>query len=255
LNRASILALDEVSKRFVPAGALERLLTLGRAPTREVLALDHVSLHVKAGEIVGLIGPNGSGKSTLLRCCAGLVRPSSGSLFVQGEDPTSDEFGLRGRIGLVMRDDRTFHLRMSGRDNLRLFARLQQIPKAARERLIEETLAQSSLSDVADQPYRTYSTGMKQRLAFARALLGRPILLLLDEASSGLDPGLRVSFATTLRAIAAEGVGVLFATHDLVEARQLCDRFVVLDCGRIIARGDWDAVAPRLGDVFGESAL
>jgi len=237
------LQLDDLSHTYV------RTTLRGR---RSVEALRGISLRVRRGELVGLLGPNGSGKSTLLRCCAGLLRPSGGTARALGEDPSVPASGLRGQIGWVVRDDRSFNLRLSGRQNLMLYALLEHVddPKGR----IESALGSARLLDVADRPYRFYSSGMKQRLCFARALLTDPPLLLMDEASSGLDPGLRDRFHEAVRERVDAGAGVLFASHDLEELATLCDRVALLVDGRIVREGAWDDVADEARRTFAERA-
>lgn len=227
------------------------MLTLGRAPRVDVDALNGVNLRVDPGEIVGLLGPNGSGKTTLLRIAAGLIAPDRGDTTVCGADPGGLHAPIRARIGLVMRDDRTFHHRLNGRENLTLFARLQRLGRADGDAAIARAIQVAELEDFIDRPYRTYSAGMRARLAFARALLADPVLLLLDEATSGLDPGLRVTIRRNLRTLADDGIGVLFATHDLEEADKLCDRVVVLSDGAVAAAGAWTEVRQTAHSVFG----
>lgn len=219
---------------------------------RSVDALRGVDLTVARGELVGLLGPNGSGKSTLLRCCAGLLRPTGGTARALGEDPSVPRSAIRGRIGWVVRDDRSFNLRLSGRQNLMLYALLEHVDGPAQR--IDDALAAARLLDVADRPYRFYSSGMKQRLCFARALLTDPPLLLMDEASSGLDPGLRDRFHAAVRERVDAGAGVLFASHDLDEIEALCDRVALLVDGRIVRQGLWDDVADEARRVFAERA-
>lgn len=213
-------------------------------------------MRVNPGEIVGLLGPNGSGKSTLLRCSAGLVTPTTGTVRALGVDPALPGSDVRGRIGFVIRDDRAFNQRLSGRQNLKLFAFLQRIPARRHDDIIDAAMREAMLADVSDKPYRMYSSGMKQRLSFARAMLLTPGLLLMDEATTGFDPGLRDTFHERLRArITRDGIGALYATHDMDEAEHLCDRLVVVDGGRVVARGSWDDVRDIALDVFRRAAL
>jgi len=248
------LFLDRVSKVYPGASAFERALTLGRARHAPRLALADVTLRVEGGEIVALLGRNGAGKSTLMRCAAGLLTPSTGSVQAVGGDPAAHA-SIRAQIGLVVRDDRAFHLRLTGRENLRFFALLQRLDRREAARRIDRVFAQTSLTEVADVPFRSYSSGMKQRLGVARALLGEPRLLLMDEATSGLDPGLKAAFYRLTRQLVDETrVGVLYATHDLAEAEHLCDRSVVIDQGKVAANGSWVDVAPAARALFGLEA-
>ncbi len=248
------LRFEGVSKRFRGAGRMARALTLGRAPRDSVDALRDVSFNVGAREVVGVLGPNGSGKSTMMRLAAGLLSATTGQVIALGHDPAALSGGTRGRIGLVIRDDRAFNYRLSGRENLRVFGMLQRIPSDQLDERIANALERVRLSGVADRPFRTYSAGMKQRLGLGRALLGPPELLLMDEATSGLDPGLRERFYTLIRGLAEEGIGALFATHDLTEAAEFCDRVILLDRGTIAASGTYAEIAAQANAVFQRSA-
>jgi len=246
-----LLMIDGVSKRYLGAGPIAWALSLGRAPRGDTLALDDVSMQVAPGEIVGLLGPNGSGKSTLLRCACGLLTPSRGTVRTLGEDPARIATTVRGRVGLVIRDDRSFNQRLTGLENLMFFAALQQIPRADVARRVREVMHELGLSAVAERPYRSYSSGMKQRLSVTRALLGQPELLLMDEATSGLDPGKRDAFYALLgRLIKERAMGVVYATHDLTEAQYLCDRVILLDEGRVVAQGEYLHVEPHAEALF-----
>lgn len=251
MDDGAVLEIRGLTKRFAGAGPLLRALSLGRARHRAVDALDGVDVDVARGEIVAVLGPNGSGKSTLLRCAAGLIVPSAGTVRVNGHDPAAIGTPLRGRIGLVARDDRSFDYRLTGTENLHFFGLLQGLRQNEIRARVTEVLGLVRLRDAASQPFRTYSTGMRQRLAVARALLGEPRLLLLDEASSGLDPGMRGVFHDVIERLAAEtGVGVLLATHDLAEAQYLCSRVLLLDGGRLAGQGDYLAVEPMAEALF-----
>lgn len=252
LSKAPLLQLQDLSKCYRGASAIASALTLGRASRSDFLALNGVSLTVRSGEIVGLLGPNGSGKTTLLRCAAGLLSPDKGRVTVNGEAPSGLHSDVRAQIGLVMREDRTFHHRLTAEENLALFARLQHLGGAKRKQAIERVIRLAEVQDFRAKPYRTFSAGMRARLAFARALLAEPKLLLLDEATSGLDPGLRVTLQRTIRRLADdEGIAILVATHDLDEAESLCDRVAVLEKGAIVAEGLWADTRDDALRVFG----
>ncbi|MFT6398497.1 MAG: ABC-2 type transport system ATP-binding protein [Bradymonadia bacterium] len=213
-----------------------------------MVALQSVDLAVSPGEVVGLLGPNGSGKTTIMRCAAGVLSPSHGSIRIAGASPIE----ARGEVGLVLRDDRTFHHRLSGWENLRLFARLQRLPERLAKTRIEDALTAADLNEVAERTYRTYSAGMRQRLSFARALLAEPKLLLLDEATTGLDPGVRQHFVEVVKTLVNErDVGVLWATHDLHEAEEVCDRLLLMQKGEILAQGTYDEIRDDIASVFG----
>lgn len=198
-----------------------------------VQAVRGISFDVAEGEIFGLLGPNGAGKTTTLGVLTTLVRPSGGRALVAGLDVTRDPLAVRRAMGVVFQDsvlDNDF----SGLQNMRLHARLWRVP----EDRIAPLLGAVGLTGRAGDGVRTYSGGMKRRLEIARALLGQPRILLLDEPTLGLDPIVRSELWDTVRALQAEaGVTVLVSTHYLEEAQSVCDRVAVIDQGTIIALG------------------
>jgi len=207
----------------------------GRAARREpVLALDGVSLRVGAGEVCAVVGANGSGKSTLLRVLATLVLPDSGSARVAGHDVVADDVAVRSKVGLVVADDRSFSLRLTGRENLELYAGLHGCGAGVVERALEHV----DLVDAGGDVYATYSSGMRQRLALARGLMTEPDVLLLDEPFRALDEASSDTLRAAVGSAAERGATVLVATHHLDELDGRCDRVVRLDAGRVVADGD-----------------
>ncbi len=194
----------------------------------EHLAVDAVSMRVAAGEIYGFLGPNGAGKTTTLRMLAGLIRPTSGTATVRGRTP-GDPAVLR-RIGVLI-EGPGFHPYLSGRDNLRVLARYRG--HAAAE--VETALERVGLADRADDRFRTYSLGMKQRLGVGAALLGHPDLLILDEPTNGLDPAGLAEMRTLIVDLAADGHTVLLSSHQLAEVQEICHRVGVISGGRLLA--------------------
>jgi ABC-2 type transport system ATP-binding protein len=224
------IEVEGVSKRFHrPLPWLRKLLRKQGAPVVE--ALRGVTLRVEAGEIFGLVGRNGQGKTTLIKTTCGLIEPSEGRVRVFGFDSVREGREVKRRVGLVSADERSFYYRLSGRDNLAFFARLHGIDSVPAQ-LIEAF----ELGPVIDRPFQEYSSGNKQRLAIARALLPDPPLLLLDEPTRSLDPisaeGLRRTLLTWARA--GSGKTVLITTHNLAEIEQLCSKVAILSRGRVI---------------------
>jgi ABC-type multidrug transport system ATPase subunit len=232
------IEVDEVVKHFVrPLPRLRRLLKPGGPHGPDVVeALRGVSLRVHAGEIFGLVGRNGQGKTTLIKTTCGLVEPSAGKVRVFGHDTVHALREVKRRVGLVSADERSFYFRLSGRDNLTFFARLQGLAAQeieARTAALSETF---ELTPVLDRPFQEYSSGNKQRLAIVRALLPDPPLLLLDEPTRSLDPISAEGLRRALRAWAGAGRNktVLITTHNLSEIEQLCQRVAILSRGRVI---------------------
>lgn len=211
-------------------------------------ALDRVDLEVRAGELFGLVGPNGAGKTTLIKLLATLGVPTSGQAWVGGH-PLTEPRAIKRILGLVTSDERSFYWRLTGRQNLAFFAALQAVPEAEISHRVGETLELLDLAQVADQRFLTYSTGIRQRLSIARALLHRPRLLFLDEPTKGLDPNVTRQLHTLVRdeLTRDQGLTVFLTTHFLTEAETLCDRIAVLHKGRIRACGTLDELRTGSG--------
>jgi ABC-2 type transport system ATP-binding protein len=233
----------DLTKRFGRGSLLTRIA--GRAARREpVLALDGVTVSVPSGTVCALVGRNGSGKSTLLRVLATLVLPDAGSALVDGYDVVGDDVGVRRCASLVTADDRSFSMRLTGRENLELFAGLHDAPEGA----VGEALARVDLDTAGDDVYATYSSGMRQRLALARALLASPSVLLLDEPFRALDDVSADTLRSVIAGAADGGATVLIATHHTDELGDRCDQVVELDGGRVVHDGGlagWRALGPR----------
>jgi ABC-2 type transport system ATP-binding protein len=199
----------------------------------EVLAVDHVDLNVRAGDVYGFLGPNGAGKTTTLRMALGLITPSEGSVELFGRDPLRQGArALEGVAGFV--EAPRFYPYLSARKNLELLAALDG--GGARER-IGEVLEIVELTPRAAHRVGGYSHGMKQRLGIAAALLRRPRLLILDEPATGLDPGGMRDMRLLIRRLAGEGITVLLSSHQLPEVQELCDRVAIVDSGRVVYEG------------------
>jgi ABC-2 type transport system ATP-binding protein len=201
-------------------------------------ALDGVDLVVDEGEVRGLLGPNGAGKTTLLRMLLGLVRPDEGAIELCGRRlDRRDPLALEGVSGFV--EEPSFYPYLSGRANLEVLAELDG--GAARSR-IEDVLEQVELTGRAGDRVGGYSSGMRQRLGIAAALLRAPRLLLLDEPTSGLDPAGTCFVTTLVRALSRDGVAVLLSSHQIGEVEGVCDSFSVLSRGRVV----WEGAAARM---------
>ncbi len=237
------LDVDAIAKSYPPRASLARLL--GRGGSAGTTALSGVSLSVADGEIVGLVGENGAGKTTLLKCILGLVRPESGSIHVAGIAIRPGSVEHRRRIGYVSPVERSFYLRLSCRANLLFFSRLYGGSHREVAARVERALASVDLSGRADDRVDALSSGMRQRLALARAFLHDPALVLLDEPTRSLDPVARGHIHELILA-GRSGRGVLIASHDLAEIENLCDRVVVLSKGRVVASGNVDEIRRQL---------
>lgn len=201
--------------------------------------VDSIDLDVQVGEIFGLLGPNGSGKSTTLRMLTGLLRPSAGEVEVLGGSPGSQP----DRVGALIEEPAIYPY-LSGRRNLMLLAGLVGAPEGA----VDEQLEVIGLSDAADRPAGGYSTGMRQRLGIAAAMLHDPELLILDEPSAGLDPTGVVEIRELLREVAGGGRTILVSSHQLTEIDRICDRVAIIHRGGLAYQGPIDELRHRNGD-------
>jgi ABC-2 type transport system ATP-binding protein len=210
------------------------------------IAVDDISFNVREGEILGLLGPNGAGKTTTVRLLNGLFPPTSGRMRVLGMDPASQGDIIRRKSG-VLTETPALYERLTAHQNLNFFGTLNDMQPAELKARSDELLTFFDLKSRADDRAGTYSKGMKQRLALARALLHHPTLLFLDEPTSGLDPEASQQVHELISAIRnRNGHSVLMATHNLFEAERLCDRLVVMSKGKLLAFGSLQELRSRL---------
>lgn len=222
---------------------LDMMVRPFRDPGR-VRALESVDLAVQHGEIFGLLGPNGAGKTTLLKILSSLVTPTEGAAFVNGHDVVGRQQAVRSSIGLVTSDERSFYWRLSGRENLHFFAALANVPRHRIRSRCQELLEKVEMVDKAEQPFMEYSTGTKQRLASARALLHDPPIIYMDEPTRSLDPTAAKHLRRFIREIlnGKEGKTILLATHNLAEAESMCGRLAILHRSRVRRMGTVEEV-------------
>jgi ABC-2 type transport system ATP-binding protein len=211
-------------------------------------ALNDLSLEVKRGEVFGLLGPNGAGKTTTMRILSCLIKPSSGSVYVEGINAIDERntVEIRRRIGLLTENPNIYE-RLSAVQNLRFFALAYGLTEAMAEERIAEVLQAFDLNERKNDKVGAFSKGMKQKLAIARALIHKPSVLLLDEPTSALD----AESARSIRELILEtarryGHTILISTHNMDDASRLCDRIAILNHGRIIASGREDEIAMEI---------
>jgi heme exporter protein A len=197
--------------------------------------LKKLSLEVARGDFVGLLGPNGSGKSTLLRIIAGLTKPTGGTVTVGGWTVPKEAQAVRAQIGMVGHQALLYEA-LTARENLLFFAKLYGLNQV--NDLIDARIADVGLKRHADQPVRTYSRGMQQRLSIARALLHDPAVLLFDEPYTGLDQDASSMLDDMLLAAHSEGRTILMSTHQIERAARLARRVIILSRGAVVHDGD-----------------
>ena len=198
-----------------------------------VEALRDVSLEINEGEIFGLIGKNGAGKTTLTKIIATLVQPTEGTILVNGFDSVKDDVKVRAMIGLATAEERSFYWRLSSNKNLMFFARLYGMTDKVASKRIAEVFEQLGLEALGDRRFSDLSTGNKQKLAVARALLPKPPILLLDEPTRSLDPLAAADLRELISSL--EGVSILLTSHNLSEIETLCERVAIISEGTIRA--------------------
>lgn len=214
------IRLHSISKRFRTGGG-------------EADVLRGLSLQVRAGEIFGVIGVNGSGKTTLLEIAAAAQLPTSGSGTVAGYDLLTQSEHVRAAVGYCPANLESFYPRLTGKANLEFFAALRNVSPSQAASQSRAVLELIDASDLRDALFQQYSTGMKQKLSLARALLGSPAIILLDEPTRSLDPAARREFQDLLRRQITDRKSAVLVTHNLDEARRICDRVALLENGII----------------------
>lgn len=222
-----VLELKSVSKRF------------GQA-----VAVDGLSLALRAGEMYGLIGPNGSGKTTTMKMVAGLYRPTAGVIRVNGIDLAESPTKAKRRLGYVPDDPQAYD-RLSGREFLEFVGELYDMPRGERDARIPALLREYRLETIANGMFGNYSRGTKQKISILAALLHKPSLLLIDEPMVGLDPESTKVTKRLLINFVQQGGTVLLSTHTLSVAEEICDRYGVLKDGKLLAQGTHKELAER----------
>jgi ABC-2 type transport system ATP-binding protein len=203
----------------------------------EVKAVDDISFEVSAGEIFAFLGPNGAGKTTTIQILTTLLRPSGGSVRIDGLDPVVDPLKVRQRFGIVFQDP-SLDSELTAYENMNLHGVLYHVPRPVRVERIDALLKLFELWDRRDSPVKTFSGGMKRRLEIARGLLHTPKILFLDEPTLGLDPQTRSQLWTHVKHLnSTEGVTVFLTTHYMDEAERVAQRIGIIDHGKIVAQG------------------
>ena len=228
-----IIKVDKLSKTFI---STERKKGQKKRK-KEVIALKSVDLEVFDGEVFGILGPNGAGKTTLIKILTTLLIPTSGTAWVNGYNISKEEDEVRASIGCMLMGDRGLYWKLTGRENLDYFGALYHVPKADRLKQIEHLIGLLKLEDFIDRTVETYSSGQRMIVAFAKSLVNDAPILFLDEPTVTMD----VPTARELRRIVRDqndqGKTILYTTHLMHEAEELCDRVAIIDHGEIIALG------------------
>ena len=206
-----------------------------KSESTRIDALKNINLNIEEGTIFGLLGPNGAGKTTLIKCLTTLLIPTQGTARINGYDIRKQEKQIRASIGAMLMGERGLYWKLTARENFEYFARLYSIPKDLRAARVEYVINLLELEDLVDRPVESYSSGQKMKAAFAKALIHDPPILFLDEPTIAMDVHGSRKLKKVVKSLPNEGKTVIYTTHIMKEAHELCDRLAIIDKGRIIA--------------------
>jgi len=210
---------------------------LFRKVPKKVVAVDAIDFSVPKGEIFGLLGPNGAGKTTSIKMLCTLITPSSGDAYINGFSIVKDQQKVRENLGVMLTGERTLYWKLTGQENLEYFAALYHLDSAYAKKRILALLDLVGLSEREDTLVENYSTGMRIRLSFAKALLNEAPVLLFDEPTASLDPQSSHLIRDIIRDLKRQGYAILLTTHNMEEADALSDRVAIIDHGKIVVLG------------------
>jgi ABC-2 type transport system ATP-binding protein len=228
-----IIVAEDLTKTFVTK---ERKGGL-RSTKREVEALKGVSLTVYDGEVFGLLGPNGAGKTTLIKCLTTLLLPTSGTAWINGFNLQKEENLVRASLGCMLMGERGLYWKLTGRENLDYFGALYHIPRPVRRERMDYLMELLGMEEFFNRTVETYSSGQKMILAFAKSLINDAPILFLDEPTVTMDVHMARELRSIVRNLHQDGKTIVYTTHLMHEADELCDRVAIIDKGRIIAQG------------------
>jgi ABC-2 type transport system ATP-binding protein len=226
----------QLSRDYVSA---KRKHVLGKKTTTIIRALDRVDFEIREGELFGLLGPNGAGKTTTVKILCTLLEPTDGHAYVKGYDVVKNAGQVRKIVNMVAGGERMLYYRLTGRENLRYFADLYDVPKKQVNDRVDKLLELVGLSERADDEVEKYSKGMRQRLQICRGLINDPEVVFLDEPTLGLDVNIAKDIRKFIREkiVAEQGKTVLLTTHYMYEAEEMCERIGFLSKGKLVAVG------------------
>jgi ABC-2 type transport system ATP-binding protein len=212
-----------------------------------IKAVDDISLEINKGEIFGLLGPNGAGKTTTISIISGLLKPDAGKITVDSLDLERDLQSIKKKMGVVPQD-MAFYEELSAKENLLFWGKLQGVKRKVLEERIQTYLKATGLLGRENDPLKKYSGGMKRRINLIIGLIHQPKLLLLDEPTIGIDVQTRLNIFKLIKQASSDGTTILYTTHNLQEAEELCHRIAIMDKGKILANGTLEELIQIVGE-------
>ena len=204
---------------------------------KKVTAVDNVSFEVNPGEIIGLLGENGAGKTTTLRMLATMLKPTSGNAMIDGYNIIDNPNKIRERIGILFGGDVALYDRLTGRENMIYFAKLNGMSDLEADQAVNKITSELEMSDYIDRPVGKYSRGMKQKVSLARSIIHQPDVMLFDEPSTGLDVLSSKLIHDFILKCKKDNKAIVFSSHNMYETEKLCDRIIIIHKGKIVASG------------------
>ena len=204
---------------------------------KKVTAVDNVSFEVNPGEIIGLLGENGAGKTTTLRMLATMLKPTSGNAMIDGYNSIDNPNKIRERIGILFGGDVALYDRLTGRENMIYFAKLNGMSDLEADQAVNKITSELEMSDYIDRPVGKYSRGMKQKVSLARSIIHQPDVMLFDEPSTGLDVLSSKLIHDFILKCKKDNKAIVFSSHNMYETEKLCDRIIIIHKGKIVASG------------------
>lgn len=204
---------------------------------KKVTAVDNVSFEVNPGEIIGLLGENGAGKTTTLRMLATMLKPTSGNAMIDGYNIIDSPNKIRERIGILFGGDVALYDRLTGRENMIYFAKLNGMSDLEADQAVNKITSELEMSDYIDRPVGKYSRGMKQKVSLARSIIHQPDVMLFDEPSTGLDVLSSKLIHDFILKCKKDNKAIVFSSHNMYETEKLCDRIIIIHKGKIVASG------------------
>ena len=204
---------------------------------KKVTAVDNVSFEVNPGEIIGLLGENGAGKTTTLRMLATMLKPTSGNAMIDGYNIIDNPNKIRERIGILFGGDVALYDRLTGRENMIYFAKLNGMSDLEADQAVNKITSELEMSDYIDRPVGKYSRGMKQKVSLARSIIHQPDVMLFDEPSTGLDVLSSKLIHDFILKCKKDNKAIVFSSHNMYETEKLCDRIIIIHKSKIVASG------------------